>query len=192
MERDVHYRRAKSEGYRARSAYKLLEIFERFGSLSEAQTVVDLCAAPGSWSQVLSQRLSNASIVAVDLQDIEPVGNVRIIKGDITSQAVADEIKNILKRKADLIVCDGAPEVTGLHDMDEYFQSSLIQASCAMCREFLGDAGVFITKVFTGETPKHVIEELEEFFEEVTVFKPKSSRIESREAFAVCNGMKMC
>ncbi|KAI5188455.1 tRNA (cytidine32/guanosine34-2'-O)-methyltransferase [Nematocida sp. AWRm77] len=190
MERDVYYRKAKSEGYRARSAYKLLELVDKCSLLEGVHRAIDLCAAPGSWSQVLSHALPEASIVAVDIQDIEPIAGVSVIKGDITSEETAQKIASVLKDKADIVLCDGAPEVTGLHDLDEYFQAALINASCRICQRFLRQTGVFVTKVFTGNRlSEELIADLRKHFSSVTIIKPRSSRTASKEAFAVCRGL---
>lgn len=189
MERDIHYRRAKCEGYRARSAYKLLEIIEDNPVLKNVQKVIDLCAAPGSWSQVIKEKIPDATLLSVDLQDIESIKDTIIIKGDITSEETVREIKEKIDR-ADLILCDGAPEVTGLHDLDEYFHSSLIKASCNLCLSLLSKEGYFITKIFLGESPDILVDELKEYFAEVRLVKPKSSRIKSKEAFAVCRNIR--
>uniref|UniRef100_A0A2N9EZL4 Ribosomal RNA methyltransferase FtsJ domain-containing protein n=1 Tax=Fagus sylvatica TaxID=28930 RepID=A0A2N9EZL4_FAGSY len=167
--RDIYYRKAKEEGWRARSAFKLLQIDEEFNIFEGVKRVVDLCAAPGSWSQVLSRRLylpaklspdSRESdlplIVAIDLQPMAPIEGVIQVQGDITNARTAEVvIRHFDGCKADLVVCDGAPDVTGLHDMDEFVQSQLILA-------------------------------LKLFFPLVTFAKPKSSRNSSIEAFAVC------
>jgi tRNA (cytidine32/guanosine34-2'-O)-methyltransferase len=115
--RDIFYRLAKEEGWRARSAFKLLQIDSQFHILSPVRKAVDLCAAPGSWSQVLAQSLKEkdeAHIVAVDLQAMAPIPGVQIIQGDITAESTANEIIRLLgNSKADIVVCDGAPDVTG-------------------------------------------------------------------------------
>ncbi|KAI5179775.1 tRNA (cytidine32/guanosine34-2'-O)-methyltransferase [Nematocida sp. AWRm80] len=188
MERDIHYRSAKCAGYRARSAYKLLEIIEKYNILDNTTRIVDLCAAPGSWSQVLShKRRPETKIVAVDLQHIEPIEGVEIVQGDITQDNTIEKIKILIDNQADLILCDGAPEVTGLHDLDEYFQSYLIKAACSLCSQILAPNGLFVTKVFTGESPKRLITDLNEYFTTVKIIKPMSSRLKSKEAFAICS-----
>ncbi|KAI5186041.1 tRNA (cytidine32/guanosine34-2'-O)-methyltransferase [Nematocida homosporus] len=189
MQRDIHYRKAKTEGYRARSAYKLMEILEEYPVLKRARGVVDLCAAPGSWSQVVASQTDNCRILAIDIQEMEPIQGVEVIKGDITTEETVQMILSRFPDKVDLILCDGAPEVTGLHDLDEYFQASLIGASLGICRRVLAADGVFITKVFTGESPAELVADLEEVFAEVEIVKPKSSRIKSKEAFAICKGL---
>ncbi|CAH8611690.1 unnamed protein product [Heterobilharzia americana] len=163
--RDIYYRLAKEEGWRARSAYKLLQIDDEYGILSSTENtplkrVVDLCAAPGSWSQVLSKRLweskspedqRSVKIVAVDLQAMAPIPGVIQIQGDITSQDTALQIiKHFDGKLAQLVVCDGAPDVTGLHDLDEYVQSHLILAAVTICSRVLELGGTFVAKVFRG------------------------------------------
>lgn len=187
MERDVHYRRAKCEGYRARSAYKLIEIVEEYNVLKSVHSVIDLCAAPGSWSQVIRKKLPSAKLLAVDLQNIEPIEDAIILKGDITSETTIKEIKEQMVDKVDLILCDGAPEVTGVHDLDEFFHFSLISSACNLCASLLSPSGCFITKVFTGDSPDILITDLQKYFSKVVLVKPRSSRIKSKEAFAICS-----
>ncbi|GMH39404.1 hypothetical protein BSKO_07302 [Bryopsis sp. KO-2023] len=195
--RDIYYRKAKEEGWRARSAYKLLQIDEEFQLLEGVQRVVDLCAAPGSWSQVLSRRLylpaikSEADhvpkIVAVDLQPMAPVEGVTLIQGDITSEVTAMEvIKHFEGGQADLVVSDGAPDVTGLHDLDEYVQGQLILAALTIVTHVLRPGGTFVAKVFRGKDISLLYSQLKTLFPDVVCAKPKSSRNSSIESFVVC------
>ncbi len=197
--RDIYYRKAKEEGWRARSAFKLLQIDEEFGILGEAKRVVDLCAAPGSWSQVLSRKLYLPAktagekelplIVAIDLQPMAPIDGVLQIQGDITSARTAEMvIKHFDGKKADLVVCDGAPDVTGLHDMDEFVQAQLILAALTIVTHVLRPGGNFVAKIFRGKDISLLYTQLKIFFPVVTCAKPKSSRNSSIEAFVVCEG----
>lgn len=200
--RDIYYRKAKEEGWRARSAYKLLHIEEAFGIFAGVQHVVDLCAAPGSWSQVLSRKLyvpalragdgkDAPKIVAVDLQPMAPIEGITQIQGDITSEVTAQEvIAHFHGCKADLVVSDGAPDVTGLHDMDEYIQAQLILAALTIVTHVLKLGGTFVAKVFRGREISLLYSQLKIFFPMVTVTKPKSSRNSSIEAFVVCQSYK--
>eukprot|EP00607_Mallomonas_marina_P000916 CAMPEP_0182438874 /NCGR_PEP_ID=MMETSP1167-20130531/86074_1 /TAXON_ID=2988 /ORGANISM="Mallomonas Sp, Strain CCMP3275" /LENGTH=154 /DNA_ID=CAMNT_0024632411 /DNA_START=67 /DNA_END=531 /DNA_ORIENTATION=+ len=134
--RDIYYRKAKEIGFRARSAFKLMQIDDEYSLFEGVQRVVDLCAAPGSWSQVLSNKLyanneeaesmlksGHPKIVAVDLQEMAPIPGVICVQGDITAHSTAQQIISYFHGDlADLVVCDGAPDVTGLHDIDEYMQ----------------------------------------------------------------------
>lgn len=198
--RDIYYRKAKEVGFRARSAFKLLQIDEEYNLFEGVHRVVDLCAAPGSWSQVLSSRLydqdaatdangntSNAKIVSVDLQEIAPIPGVITLVGDITSQSTAEQIiQHFEGDLADLVVCDGAPDVTGLHDIDEYMQAQLLLAALNITTNILKPGGSFVAKIFRGKDVSLLYSQLRCFFREVTVAKPKSSRNSSIESFVVC------
>ena len=198
--RDVYYRKAKEEGFRARSAYKLLDLDNQFGFFNGSiKRVVDLCAAPGSWSQVVAEKLKGengliegAYVVAVDLQEMAPIEGVDILKGDITSKATADEIINKFQgEKAQLVICDGAPDVTGLHDMDEFIQAQLLVAALNLATFVLEENGTFVAKIFRGRDVTLLYNKFELFFNKVTVAKPMSSRSTSLEAFIVCENFKM-
>uniref|UniRef100_A0A8B9XWQ9 Putative tRNA (cytidine(32)/guanosine(34)-2'-O)-methyltransferase n=1 Tax=Bos mutus grunniens TaxID=30521 RepID=A0A8B9XWQ9_BOSMU len=172
--RDVYYRLAKENGWRARSAFKLLQLDEEFQLFQGVTRAVDLCAAPGSWSQVLSQKIGgqgSGHVVAVDLQAMAPLPGVLQIQGDITQLSTAKEIiQHFEGCPADLVVCDGAPDVTGLHDVDEYMQAQLLLA------------------IFRGRDVTLIYSQLRVFFSSVLCAKPRSSRNSSIEAFAVCKG----
>ena len=163
----------------------------------DVHRAVDLCAAPGSWSQVLSRQLKHnevegneeTKIVAVDLQEMAPIEGVIQIQGDITSKTTADEIIHHFDgRKAQLVVCDGAPDVTGLHDMDVYVQSQLLLSALSITARVLDEDGTFIAKIFRGRDVTLLYAQLRVFFRDVACCKPKSSRNSSMEAFVVCRG----
>jgi tRNA (cytidine32/guanosine34-2'-O)-methyltransferase len=193
--RDIYYRKAKEIGFRARSAFKLMQIDDEYNLFEGVHRVVDLCAAPGSWSQVLSSKLcgnevskeNSARIISVDLQEMAPIPGVVSIIGDITAQATAEQIINHFQGDlADLVVCDGAPDVTGLHDIDEYMQAQLLLAALNITTNILRKGGDFVAKIFRGRDVSLLYSQLRCFFEEVTVAKPKSSRNSSIESFVVC------
>jgi len=192
----VYYRLAKEEGWRARSAFKLMQINEEFNIFKGVERVVDLCAAPGSWSQVLSKKLRSqkseeekekVKIVAVDLQAMAPLPGVIQIQGDITKVSTANKIvDHFAGGQADLVVCDGAPDVTGLHDIDEYIQAQLLLAALNITTHVLASGGTFVAKIFRGKDVSLLYSQLRLFFTEVTISKPRSSRNSSIEAFVVC------
>lgn len=199
--RDIYYRKAKEIGFRARSAFKLLQIDEDYTIFNEGVTrVVDLCAAPGSWSQVLSSKLYSTvdeandcmargepRVVSVDLQEMAAIPGVVCLVGDITSKATAEDIiRHFQGSLADLVVCDGAPDVTGLHDIDEYMQAQLLLAALNITTNTLRPGGSFVAKIFRGKDVSLLYSQLRCFFKEVTVAKPKSSRNSSIESFVVC------
>lgn len=226
--RDIFYRLAKEKGYRARSAFKLLQLdaeFDLFGLKSKdglkVRRCVDLCAAPGSWSQVLADKLfeikqelrnkdfstnndgadeSNTSchdndsipdIVAIDLQPMAPIDGVLTMQGDITSVVTAQRvIEHFRGERAELVICDGAPDVTGLHDVDEYLQSQLLLAAMLITTHVLCDDGTFVAKIFRGPNIGFLYSQLRLLFERVSIAKPSSSRNSSMESFVVCQKFK--
>merc|ERR1711872_239723 len=185
------------EGWRARSAFKLLQINDEFNIFQGVKKVVDLCAATGSWSQVLSKKLRSerpeeerdaVKIVAVDLQAMAPLPGVQQFQGDITKLATANKIVEMIDGRADLVVCDGAPDVTGLHDIDEYIQAQLLLAALNITTHVLKNGGTFVAKIFRGKDVSLLFSQLRIFFPHVTIAKPRSSRNSSIEAFVVCQG----
>ncbi|KAI5778088.1 FtsJ-like methyltransferase-domain-containing protein [Geopyxis carbonaria] len=188
--RDTYYRLAKESGFRARSAYKLLQLDETFNLLptSPDARVLDLCAAPGSWSQVLSRTLPpTATILALDLQPMTPLPNVTTLQADITHPSTLPLILHHFSgHLADLVLCDGAPDVTGLHDLDEYVQSSLLVAALNLATCTLREGGAFVAKIFRGRDSEVLFAQLRCLFRRVTCAKPRSSRGSSVEAFVVC------
>lgn len=195
--RDIYYRLAKEQGWRARSAFKLLQINEEFSIFEGVTKAVDLCAAPGSWSQVLSRQLyensgseqGDVKIVAVDLQAMAPLPGVIQIQGDITKTSTAHKIiTHFDGESADMVVCDGAPDVTGLHDIDEFIQAQLLLAALNITTHVLKKGGTFVAKIFRGKDIALLYSQLRIFFEFVTCCKPRSSRNSSIEAFVVCRG----
>lgn len=215
--RDIFYRLAKEKGYRARSAFKLLQLDAEFDLFRNVKRAVDLCAAPGSWSQVLSDKLNETSstesipqshesdavvnddidnctneslcpsIVAVDLQPMAPIDGVLTIQGDITSIDTAQSIIQYFQgQRAELVVCDGAPDVTGLHDVDEYLQGQLLLSAMLITTHVLCPGGTFVAKIFRGRNIGFLYSQLRLLFDRVSVAKPSSSRNSSMESFVVC------
>ncbi|KAJ3436138.1 tRNA (cytidine(32)/guanosine(34)-2'-o)-methyltransferase-related [Anaeramoeba flamelloides] len=200
---DSFYRRAKEEGYRARSAFKLLQIDEEYNLFKNGKInkIVDLCAAPGSWSQVISKKVyqsqpneklrEKVTIVAVDIQPMAPIEGVVQLQGDITLQSTATKIVELCGGEhVDLVVSDGAPDVTGLHDLDVYAQAQLVKAALNISLQILKREGDFVAKVFMGTDLALLENQLSLFFEKVSLLKPKSSRNKSREAFFVCQNFQ--
>ncbi|KAG6038342.1 hypothetical protein E4U41_004315, partial [Claviceps citrina] len=266
--RDAYYRLAKEQGWRARSAFKLLQLDEEFNLFANVSRVVDLCAAPGSWSQVLSRVLiqkqtfglkswqnqeallrrrmlsvlpddANATgrdecdpsssaaldetiasqheasrprggvkIVAIDLQPMSPLEGITTLRADITHPATVPLLLKALdgaedegdygdygdearpearaSHPVDLVLSDGAPDVTGLHDLDIYVQSQLLFAALNLALCVLRPGGKFVAKMFRGRNVDVLYAQLRLFFGRVVVAKPRSSRASSIEAFIVC------
>jgi tRNA (cytidine32/guanosine34-2'-O)-methyltransferase len=241
--RDAYYRLAKEQGWRARSAFKLLQLDEEFDLFEGVTRVVDLCAAPGSWSQVLSRVLikgervgraawedkrhkellrlrqaesgepqtsdesatpanqprKDVKIVSIDLQPMSPLEGITCLKADITHPSTIPLLLNALDadfipgstsieaaQPVDLVISDGAPDVTGLHDLDIYIQSQLLWAALNLALCVLKPGGKFVAKIFRGKDVDLLYAQMKVLFEHVTVAKPRSSRASSVEAFIVC------
>lgn len=195
--RDIYYRRAKALGYRARSAFKLEQLDHQCDLLSDATNIVDLCAAPGSWSQYIARRLQalgrlhSSRVMAIDLQEMAPIEGVRTLQADITKPATLDAVRAYFGgERADIVLSDGAPDVTGLHDVDEYVQAQLVLAALNVATALLRRGGSFVAKVFRQKDTDLLYSQLRVLFPDVCVVKPRSSRSSSIEAFVVCRNLK--
>ena len=210
--RDLFYRKAKEEGFRARSVYKLKEIHYNYNILSPTfSNFVDLCAAPGSWTQmlrILTKSNPKAKIVSVDIQHIVPIEGVTIIKGDITRQDTIEKIlSNFDNDKVDVIIFDGAPDVTGVIDVDMYLQVELIIFSLVIAMKLLKKGGIFVAKMFKvgalddmekvrrenlyAVKSDFYYEKVKILFDNVFYFKPTSSRASSHETYLICENFEI-
>jgi len=188
--RDAYYRLAKEDGYRARAAYKLLQLDASLGLLEAGEIVVDLCAAPGGWSQVAAARTKR--VVAVDLKEMAPIAGVERLVGDVTASATVDGILEATAfRKADLVLCDGAPDVYGLADVDDWNQIRLARTAFDVADKVLAEGGTFVTKVYRGLHSDDFFDLLRNNFRSVVCAKPRCSRAASIEAFAVARGFRL-
>lgn len=193
--RDIYYRKAKELGYRARSFFKLEQIDQKCDLFTTANNIVDLCAAPGSWSQYISNRLKTLNrletsrVIAIDLQDMMQIDGVRTLKADITKPSTLQEIRNYFNQTpADIVLSDGAPDVLGMHDVDEYIQGQLVLAALQVATALLRQGGSFVAKVFRQKETDLLYAQLCTLFADVRVVKPRTCRNTSIEAFVVCCG----
>lgn len=190
---DKYYNLAKEKGYRARSAFKLLELNRKYNFLSDCHIAVDLCAAPGGWMQILAQEMpSPRKIIGIDLDPIKPLGSDTIsFMGDITTLECRKTLIRYLEgHMADIFVHDGAPNFGASKDRDMFVQNDLVLHALKLATEFLKEGGIFVTKIFRSENFFKITKVLEDLFETVDVTKPLSSRNESAEIFAVCRKFK--
>ncbi|CAL6004399.1 FtsJ_cell division protein [Hexamita inflata] len=190
--KDMYYHMAKETGYRSRAAFKLLQLNRKYNLLSDARCLVDLCAAPGGWSQVAIQHMPVGSLViAVDLDPIKAIPGLQAFQSDITSQHCRNELKRLLaSTPVDIVVHDGAPNVSGDYMLDSFNQNVLVLWSLKLASEFLKQGGNFVTKVFRSGEHMQLIYVLKQLFETVEMTKPESSRETSAEIFVVCKGFK--
>ena len=188
--RDTYVRKSKIDGYRARSAYKLIEIDEKFKIFKGGLTVIDIGAAPGSWSQYASKVVKNGKIISIDLKEMEPIPNIIQIKGDFTENKFQKIIKEQLHASADVVMSDMAVNTTGIKDIDAIQTGELCKEAIVFSKEVIKKQGFFISKIFMGSTFNEIVALGKKNFKEVKVFKPKSSRKDSKESFIICKNLR--
>ena len=190
QKRDIYIRQSKIDGYRSRAVYKLIEIDEKFKIFKNGISIIDLGAAPGSWSQYVSKKVKNGKIVSIDLKDMEKIDNIAQITGDFTEKKNQSKIKDLLKFKADVVLSDMAANTTGIKNIDSVYISELCKEAMLFSREMLNNNGKFVSKIFMGSTFNEIVINAKIIFKEVKIFKPKSSRKNSKESFIICKNLR--
>ena len=192
--KDPHVKKSKSEGYRSRASYKLLEMDEKDKLLKPGMTVVDLGAAPGGWSQVASKALGDKGfLVAVDLLPLKPVAGVRALKGDIADDRVIKRLQGLMDMKrADLVMSDMAPHLAGIADIDGPKIMDLANLTMVVCEKVLKKEGCLVVKLFHYEEVHGFVRRLRTVFNTLRIRKPASSRASSSEFYVVAKGYKGC
>ena len=188
--RDIYVRQSKVDGYRARSAYKLIEIDEKFKIFKGGLSVIDIGAAPGSWSQYAFKAAKSGRLISIDLKKMEPIGNSVQIKGDFTEKRTQEEIKKNLSDKVDVVMSDMAVDTTGIKNVDSIQTGELCKEAMFFAKDLMKDNGYFVSKIFMGGTFNEIVAEGKKYFKEVKVFKPKSSRKDSKESFIICRKIR--
>ena len=188
--RDIYVRQSKVDGYRARSAYKLIEIDEKFKIFKGGMCVIDIGAAPGSWTQYASKIVKNGKIISIDLKEMEKIKNNIQIKGDFTSPLIQDQIKNHLNKGSDVIMSDMAVNTTGIKNIDSIQTGELCKEAMIFSKDVILKKGFFISKIFMGNSFNEIVALGKKLFKEVKVFKPKSSRKDSKESFIICKNLR--
>ena len=186
QKRDIYVRQSQVDGYRARSAYKLIEIDEKFKIFKNGISVIDLGASPGSWSQYISRTVKSGRLVSIDIKGMEEIENTIQIKGDFTDLDSQEKIKSLFKSKGDVVVSDMAVNTTGIKDIDAIYTGELAMEAMNFSKEMLVKEGRFVSKIFLGSSFNEIVALGKKLFKEVKVFKPKSSRKESKESFIIC------
>ena len=186
QKRDIYVRQSQVDGYRARSAYKLIEIDEKFKIFKNGISIIDLGASPGSWSQYIARTVKSGRLVSIDLKEMEEIDNTIQIKGDFTLIDSQKKIKSFFKSKVDVVVSDMAVNTTGIKDIDAIYTGELAMEAMNFSKEMLVKEGRFVSKIFLGSSFNEIVALGKKIFKEVKVFKPKSSRKESKESFIIC------
>ena len=194
---DPFVKRSRAEGYRARSVYKLIELNDKEKLIRPGMTVVDLGAAPGSWTQVIREKLMdkngdiNGTIIAMDILPMDPIDGVTFLQGDFREQEVADQLNALVgDKQVDLVLSDMAPNLSGIPAADAARCLLLNELGFEFCLQNLTDNGVFVTKVFQGSGFSQYVETLKKHFKTVLTRKPEASRDSSAEVYMVAKGIK--
>ena len=190
QKRDIYVRQSKIDGYRSRAIYKLLEIQEKFKVIKNGMSIVDLGAAPGSWSEYMSRKFKNTNILSIDIKEMQPIENTFQIIGDFTHNKNKTKILEYFNVKIDLVVSDMAVNTTGNKNLDSLVTGELSMEAMNFSIETLKKNGVFISKIFMGASFNEIVELAKKNFKEFHVYKPPSSRKESKESFIICKNLR--
>ena len=188
--RDIYVRQSKVDGYRARSAYKLIELDEKFKIFKGGINVIDIGAAPGSWSQYASKVIKNGKLISIDLKPMDKIEHTIQIKGDFTELSIQNQIKEILTKKIDVIMSDMAVNTTGIKNIDAIQTGELCIEAMLFSKDIISEKGFFISKIFMGSSFNEIVALGKKIYKEVKVFKPKSSRKDSKESFIICKNLR--
>ena len=190
QKRDIYVRQSKLEGYRSRAVYKLQEIHTKFKVINNGMSIVDLGAAPGSWSEFISRKFKNIKLVAIDLKELDKIENVTHIKGDFTDEIIQKKIEKNFDKKIDLVVSDMAVNTTGNKNVDSLVTGELSIEAMNFSLKILKKNGIFVSKIFMGSSFNEIVDSAKKNFKEFHVYKPPSSRKESKENFIICKKLR--
>jgi len=188
--RDQFFKKSKTLGYRSRASFKLIEINKKFGFIKDKTNLLDLGSCPGGWSQVASQIIKTGKIMSIDIKDMDPIKNLKFIKGDILEDTTKNEVINFFKLNLDVIISDMAADTTGNKSLDSIRTNQLCTEVINFSKNTLKPKGVLVSKIFMGEDFIEVKNLAKSVFKKVNFFKPESSRKESKETYLHCEILK--
>ena len=190
QKKDIYVRQSKAEGYRSRAVFKIKEINYKFKIIRDNISVIDLGAAPGSWSQFLTRKIKNGKIISIDINEFDKVENVIQIVGDFTNNDLKKEILEKINEKFDLVLSDMAVNTTGNKNLDAISTGELCLEAISFAEKNLKKNGKFVAKVFMGVSFEEIIKNAKKIFVDVRIFKPLSSRKNSKENFIICKNLR--
>ena len=188
--RDQFFKKSKTLGYRSRASFKLIEINKKFGFIKDKTNLLDLGSCPGGWSQVANQIIKTGKIMSIDIKDMDPIKNLKFIKGDILQDSTKNEVINFFKSNLDVIISDMAADTTGNKSLDSIRTNQLCTEVINFSQNTLKPKGVLVSKIFMGEDFIEVKNLAKSVFKKVNFFKPESSRKESKETYLYCEILK--
>ena len=186
QKRDIYVRQSKIEGYRSRAVYKLIEIDEKFKIFNNTKSIIDLGAAPGSWSQYIMKKYKKSELLAIDLLNFEKIDKVNQLVGDFTKTENQEKIKSFFNKKVDVVISDMAVNTTGNKNLDSIVTGELCTDAMEFAYQNLDSKGKFVSKIFMGSSFNEIVADAKKKFKEVNIFKPLSSRKDSKESFIIC------
>ena len=188
--RDIYFKKSKQEGFRSRAVYKLQEINDKHKVLKNGLSVIDLGAAPGGWSQFVIQKYKKCKLLSIDLKEMEPIDNSYQIIGDFNEESSKEKIINYFNEKVDLVMSDMAVNTTGNKNLDSVVTGELCLEALRFAKDQLKPNGSFVSKIFMGSTFNEIVGEAKLTFFETNIYKPPSSRKESKESFIICKKLR--
>ena len=188
--RDKYVRQSKLEGYRSRAVYKLKELDEKFKIIKNNLSILDIGSAPGSWTQYLSEKSKGSKIMSIDLKEVEKIKDVYHVVGDFLDNKNQKIITDYFPKKIDLVVSDMAVNTTGNKNLDSIQTGELSLTAMDFAIGMLRPKGIFLSKIFMGSTFNEIVENAKKNFKESKIFKPPSSRKDSKESFIICKNLR--
>ena len=188
--RDIYFKKSKQEGFRSRAVYKLQEINDKHKILKNGLSVIDLGAAPGGWSQFVIQKYKKCKLLSIDLKKMEPIGNSYQIIGDFNEESSKEKIITYFNEKVDLVMSDMAVNTSGNKNLDSVVTGELCLEALRFAKDQLKPNGSFVSKIFMGSTFNEIVGEAKLTFKETNIYKPPSSRKESKESFIICKKLR--
>ena len=188
--RDKYVRQSKLEGYRSRAVYKLKELDEKFKIIKNHLSILDIGSAPGSWTQYLSEKSKGSKIMSIDLKEVEKIKDVYHVVGDFLDNKNQKLIADYFPKKIDLVVSDMAVNTTGNKNLDSIQTGELSLTAMDFAVSMLRPKGIFLSKIFMGSTFNEIVENAKKNFKESKIFKPPSSRKDSKESFIICKNLR--
>jgi len=189
QKRDPFFQSSKIEGFRSRSAYKLIEMDQKFKFLNKNSSLLDLGASPGGWSQVARKKIKTGKILAVDIKTMEKINNVDFIRGDFCEDNIYKKIILYFNRKIDVVLSDMAANTSGNKALDSYRTGELCLKAMDLSKEILDKNGIFLSKIFMGSIFQEINDKAMNNFKKVVKYKPLSSKKESKEIYIFCKGI---
>ena len=186
--RDPFFKQSKIQGYRSRSAFKLIEMNKKFKFLKKETYLLDLGCSPGGWAQVATKIISKGEILSVDIKSMDNIHNVNFLKGDLLDNEICEKISNYFEKKFDVVISDIAANTTGNRNLDSFRTGELCLIAMDLAKKVLNKEGVFLSKVFMGSVFDEINKKAREYFKNVIKYKPASSKKESKELYIYCKG----